>query len=68
MAWSCLQDEQRPASKNSANLDARRKQKKRQPKTTWLLVKFPIQGTQLYLQLYAIEIVKFLYKHVQFET
>ena len=30
MAWSCLQDEQRPASKNSANLDARWKQKKRQ--------------------------------------
>ena len=34
MAWSRVQDEQRPASKNSANLDARRKQKKR-PKTTW---------------------------------
>ena len=30
MAWSCLQDEQRPANKNSANLDARRKQKKSQ--------------------------------------
>ena len=30
MAWSCQQDEQQPASKNSANLDTRRKQKKRQ--------------------------------------
>ena len=30
MAWSCLQDEQRPPSINSAKLDAKRKQKMRQ--------------------------------------
>ena len=30
MAWSCPQDEQQPACKNCASLEARRKQKKRQ--------------------------------------
>ena len=32
MVWSCLQDEQRDSSKNSTNMDARRKQKKGQAK------------------------------------